>query len=214
MHSPQSVRVVTMISVLLWAAGASAQQPDLEQARDLYDTARFDEALEILDSPPATLPESERPEWAELRAVVLFALRSNEYGDALMDLAMLAPNHRLSAGLPPEIYTAFEMARAHLRDPVEANLARARALYFVADFGGALEVLEAMHEPALTHQQRVDRTVLRSLALFALQRVNDCRDALKDLARLAGTYRFDRRVPPRFKNLWHEARAGHALPRG
>lgn len=202
------MRLAVSLLLSMWSASASAQDSRLTEAQALYEEASFEEALELLDAAPAELPVAERPRWAELRAVVLFALRSDEHGDALIDLAMLAPGHRLSPGLPPEIYTAFEMARAHVRDPEETSLARARARYFVADFEGALRLLDDMREDVLTRQQWVERTVLHSLALFALQRRDDCRNRLSDLATVAPSYRFDRRVPPAFRALWNEARGG------
>lgn len=212
MHCPSVVRVLLTAIVLCWSASAAAQGPGLAQARAMYEQARFDDALEILEAPPASLSASERPRWMELRVVVLFALRSDRFGDALMDLAILAPDHQLSPGLPPRVYSAFQLARAYVLDPAEANLARARALYYVADFGGSLVVLSAMHVPSLTRQQRIERMVLRSLALFAVNRRVACRDQLAELAELEPDHRFDRRVPPEFRALWDQVRG--QPPRG
>lgn len=208
MHSYRPVRVAVTMTILLWSLGAAAEAPGLAEAREAYEDARFEDALTILEAPPADLPEGDRAQWLELRAVVLFALRSDGHGDALMDLALLAPEHELSPGLPPELYAAYDMARAFVRDPAEANLARARALYFVADFSGAMEVLGAMHAPTLTREQRVERTVLRALTLFALQRRVACRDLLSHLARIAPTFRFDQRVPPELRDMWDDVRGG------
>ena len=112
-----SVRVVliSLISILLMAESLYAQD-SLESARDLYASARYDEALTLLDRLSSDAPASEQRQSIDLyRTLCLLAVGRRDDADRAIE-AIIArdPLYRLSEDVPPRTRTAFTDAKRRL----------------------------------------------------------------------------------------------------
>jgi hypothetical protein len=116
-----SVRIglISLISILLMAESLYAQD-SLDAARDLYASARYDEALTLLDrlsSEP--LSEGSAPATQQsidlYRTLCLLAVgRRDEADRAIEAIISRDPLYRLSDDLPPRTRTAFSEAKRRL----------------------------------------------------------------------------------------------------
>src|SRR6476660_9117846 len=90
--------IVTWFVVAAGSAGAQAGSP-LEEAKALYDSASFDEALTVLDNLGRTQPETDVEEVQRYRALCLLALnRTNDAQKAIEIVFSRDPLYRLSPG--------------------------------------------------------------------------------------------------------------------
>jgi TonB family protein len=112
-----SVRVVliSLISILLMAESLYAQD-SLDSARDLYTSARYDEALRLLDRLSTDAPPSEQRQSIDLyRTLCLLAVgRRDEADRAIEAIIARDPLYRLSDEVPPRTRAAFTDAKRRL----------------------------------------------------------------------------------------------------
>jgi len=115
------------------AAGAHAQSTtSVQDARALYDSASFDEALLILDRFARTQPEVDVEEVQRYRALCLLALnRTAEAQTAIEIVLSRDPLYKLSEGdAPPRMRAAFSEVRRRLLPKVTEQLYTAAKLSF------------------------------------------------------------------------------------
>lgn len=199
---------LALFLVAAWTDGAAAQDFTLSAAFSAYERAEFEDALSIVDGLlAADPPAAERARALQLRATLLFALRQNGWRATLRELARLAPSHPVPSHLPPQLLSAWQLARASELAPNETVLARARAAYVVADFEGTLRGLREL-PAALTPEQHVEKLVLEALARFGLRDLAGTQRVLRRLARVSPETSFGRQVPPSFHEAWDRARNG------
>ena len=122
-----------LVWLVLGLASASAQsnQP-LDDAKTLYDSASFDEALQLLDGLGRTQPETDVEEVQRYRALCLLALnRTNDAQKAIEIVFSRDPLYRLSPGeAPPRMQAAFAEVRKRLLPSVTEQLYAAAKLSF------------------------------------------------------------------------------------
>jgi hypothetical protein len=122
-----------LVWLVLGLASASAQsnQP-LDDAKTLYDSASFDEALQLLDGLGRTQPESNVEEVQRYRALCLLALnRTNDAQKAIEIVFSRDPLYRLSPGeAPPRMQAAFAEVRKRLLPSVTEQLYASAKLSF------------------------------------------------------------------------------------
>jgi tetratricopeptide (TPR) repeat protein len=122
-----------LVSLVLGLGSASAQsnQP-LDDAKTLYDSASFDEALQLLDGLGRTQPETDVEEVQRYRALCLLALnRTNDAQKAIEIVFSRDPLYRLSPGeAPPRMQAAFAEVRKRLLPSVTEQLYAAAKLSF------------------------------------------------------------------------------------
>jgi TonB family protein len=115
----------------LAAAGAQSGSP-LENAKALYDSASFDEALTVLDRLGTTQPEADVEEVQRYRALCLLALnRTAEAQNAIEVVFSRDPLYKLAEGdAPPRMRAAFTEVRRRLLPKVSEQLYAAAKLSF------------------------------------------------------------------------------------
>jgi len=122
-----------LVWLVLGLASASAQsnQP-LDDAKTLYDSASFDEALQLLDGLGRTQPETNVEEVQRYRALCLLALnRTNDAQKAIEIVFSRDPLYRLSPGeAPPRMQAAFAEVRKRLLPSVTEQLYASAKLSF------------------------------------------------------------------------------------
>ena len=122
-----------LVWLILGLASASAQsnQP-LDDAKTLYDSASFDEALQLLDGLGRTQPETDVEEVQRYRALCLLALnRTNDAQKAIEIVFSRDPLYRLSPGeAPPRMQAAFAEVRKRLLPSVTEQLYASAKLSF------------------------------------------------------------------------------------
>jgi TonB family protein len=104
-------------------AGAQSGTP-LENAKALYDSASFDEALTVLDRLGSTQPEADVEEVQRYRALCLLALnRTAEAQKAIEVVFSRDPLYKLAEGdAPPRMRAAFTEVRRRLLPKVTEQL--------------------------------------------------------------------------------------------
>ena len=128
-------RVLTVILLLLTfdLTNARAQSGSpLENAKAMYDSASFDEALTVLDRLNRTQPETDVEEVQRYRALCLLALnRTTEAESAIEVVFSRDPLYKLSDGdAPPRMRAAFTDVRRRLLPKVTEQLYAAAKLSF------------------------------------------------------------------------------------
>src|SRR5678815_4116082 len=90
-------------------AGVSADDAQLDRAKELYRSAAYDEALGVLDAIRATAPSPETLEVSEYRVFCLVALdRKDEARNAIAALISANPFYELSeAQASPRVRAVF-----------------------------------------------------------------------------------------------------------
>jgi hypothetical protein len=124
-------------AILVWlvlglaSAGAQSNQP-LDDAKTLYDSASFDEALQLLDGLGRTQPETNVEEVQRYRALCLLALnRTSDAQKAIEIVFSRDPLYRLSPGeAPPRMQAAFAEVRKRLLPSVTEQLYASAKLSF------------------------------------------------------------------------------------
>jgi tetratricopeptide (TPR) repeat protein len=124
-------------AILVWlvlglsSASAQSNQP-LDDAKTLYDSASFDEALQVLDNLGRTQPETDVEEVQHYRALCLLALnRTNDAQKAIEIVFSRDPLYRLSPGeAPPRMQAAFAEVRKRLLPSVTEQLYASAKLSF------------------------------------------------------------------------------------
>jgi len=121
-----------VICLFAAAAGARAQSNQLDDAKTLYDSASFDEALQLLDTLGRTQPENNVEEVQRYRALCLLALnRTNDAQKAIEIVFSRDPLYRLSPGeAPPRMQAAFAEVRKRLLPSVTEQLYASAKLSF------------------------------------------------------------------------------------
>lgn len=106
--------LVSLVGVLLVAAPVHAQDR-IEAARELYASAQYDEALEVLGRLSAAAPSTERQSIDLYRTLCLFAVGRRDEADRTIE-AIIArdPMYRPGDDLSPRTQTAFSDARKRL----------------------------------------------------------------------------------------------------
>jgi TonB family protein len=115
----------------LATAGAQSGSP-LEDAKALYDSASFDEALTVLDRLSSTQPEKDVAEVQRYRALCLLALnRMTEAQTAIEVVFSRDPFYKLEEGdAPPRMRAAFTEVRRRLLPKVTEQLYASAKLNF------------------------------------------------------------------------------------
>jgi len=114
------------------AAGARAQSNQLDDAKTLYDSASFDEALQLLDNLGRSQPETDVEEVQRYRALCLLALnRTNDAQKAIEIVFSRDPLYKLAPGeAPPRMQQAFAEVRKRLLPSVTEQLYASAKLSF------------------------------------------------------------------------------------
>ena len=123
--------ILTWLIFAAGSAGAQAGSP-LDNAKALYDSASFDEALAVLDNMGRTQPETDVEEVQRYRALCLLALnRMPEAQSAIEIVFSRNPMYKLSEGeAPPRMQAAFNDVRRRLLPKVTEQLYAAAKLSF------------------------------------------------------------------------------------
>ena len=98
------------------SASASADDAQLDHAKELYRSAAYDEALGVLDALRATAPSTETLEVSEYRVFCLVALdRKDEARNAIATLISANPFYELSeTQASPRVRAVFTEVRKSL----------------------------------------------------------------------------------------------------
>jgi TonB family protein len=151
--------LLALVASVPLAAPVAAQAPPkdpLGAARDLYASARYDEALAVLDDlhPAADTPVTERRSIEQYRSLCLLALgRGQEAETAIAQVITADPTYVPSdAEASPRVRTAFsEVRRRLLPDIARARYADAKASFDRKDYAAAKEafgsILDLLDDP-------------------------------------------------------------------
>jgi TonB family protein len=157
--TPLGARAVVAIAVVVWLTAPPnlVAQDTLARAKDLYNTAAYDEALLVLNRLRQTAPNSESTEIAGYQAFCLLALgRTLDARQAISALVKSDPLYRLSeANSSPRMRAVFnEVRRDLLPGIVQQTYDQAKAAYdrkepdvAVREFDRVLALLD---EPGLS----------------------------------------------------------------
>jgi len=121
-----------VICLFAGATAARTQSDQLDDAKTLYDSASFDEALQLLDNLGRTQPENNVEEVQRYRALCLLALnRTNDAQKAIEIVFSRDPLYRLAPGeAPPRMQAAFAEVRKRLLPSVTEQLYASAKLSF------------------------------------------------------------------------------------
>jgi TonB family protein len=125
--------VAWLVCLTLGLAGAHAQSgSSIQDAKALYDSASFDEALTVLDRIARTQPEVDVEDVQRYRALCLLALnRTAEAQTAIEVVLSRDPLYKLSDGdAPPRMRAAFSEVRRRLLPKVTEQLFTSAKLSF------------------------------------------------------------------------------------
>jgi TonB family protein len=134
--------VLVSISTAVPAAAQVSSKDPLGAARDLYASARYDEALAVLDDlhPAADTPVTERRSIEQYRSLCLLALgRGQEAESAIAQVITADPSYVPSeAEASPRVRGAFSDVRKRLLpDIANARYADAKAMFDRKDYPAA-----------------------------------------------------------------------------
>jgi len=143
---------LALASSVISAVPAAAQAPPkdpLGAARDLYASARYDEALAVLDDlhPAADTPATERRSIEQYRSFCLLALgRGQEAETAIAQVITADPTYVPSeTEASPRVRTAFsDVRRRLLPDIAKARYADAKAIFDRKDYPAAKDAFRAV----------------------------------------------------------------------
>jgi TonB family protein len=150
------------------SAVVSADDAQLDRAKELYRSAAYDEALGVLDDIRATAPSTETLEVSEYRVFCLVALdRKDEARNAIAALISANPFYELSeAQASPRVRAVFKEVRKSLLPAlVQSAYAEAKAAFDRKDAESAAgfeRVLTLLRDPELS-----SNTDLGDLAVVA-----------------------------------------------
>ena len=125
--------VAWLVCLTLGLAGAHAQSGStLQDAKALYDSASFDEALTVLDRIARTQPEADVADVQRYRALCLLALNRTADAQTAIEVVLSRdPLYKLSEGdAPPRMRAAFSEVRRRLLPKVTEQLYTSAKLSF------------------------------------------------------------------------------------
>ena len=139
------------------AAPAAAQQNALDMARDLYASARYDEALQVLDGlRPGPGPSNDLKSIEQYRSLCLLALGRGEEAEAAIAAVISAdPLYQPDESeASPRVRAAFsEVRQRQLPEIARARYAAAKATFDRRDFGESQrqfgELLRLIDDPEM-----------------------------------------------------------------
>ncbi len=138
------------------SVSASADDAQLDHAKELYRSAAYDEALGVLDTIRATAPSKETLEASEYRVFCLVALdRKDEARNAIATLISANPFYELSeAQASPRVRAVFtEVRKSLLPSLVQTAYTEAKAAFDRKDpesAAGFERVLTLLRDPDLS----------------------------------------------------------------
>lgn len=150
------------------STSVSADDAQLDRAKELYRSAAYDEALGVLDSIRATAPSTETLEVSEYRVFCLVALdRKDEARNAIAALISANPFYELSeAQASPRVRAVFsEVRKSLLPSLVQSAYAQAKSAFDRKDPESATafeRVLTLLRDPDVS-----SNTDLADLAVVA-----------------------------------------------
>jgi TonB family protein len=122
-----------LVCLTLGLAGARAQPgPSLQEARALYDSASFDDALTVLNRLARAQPETDVVDVQRYRALCLLALNRTADAQTAIEIVLSRePLYTLSEGdAPPRMRSAFSDVRRRLLPKVTEQLYTSAKLAF------------------------------------------------------------------------------------
>src|SRR3954465_11363255 len=140
-------RILVTVSILVaFAAPAHAQLRDgrenpLTAARDLYASARYDEALAVLNGLPSDAVASDRKSIEQYRSLCLLALgRGSEAESAIAAVITADPSYLPGeVEASPRVRAAFSDVRKRLLpDIANSRYGEAKSLFDRKDYTGAV----------------------------------------------------------------------------
>jgi hypothetical protein len=140
------------------SAPVSADDAQLDRAKELYRSAAYDEALGVLDAIRATAPSTETLEASEYRVFCLVALdRKDEARTAIAALISANPFYQLSeAQASPRVRAVFaEVRKSLLPSLVQSAYTQAKAAFDRKDpdsAAGFERVLTLLRDPDLSSE--------------------------------------------------------------
>jgi TonB family protein len=153
-HQVRRVAVALLLSASI-ANHPAAAQDALTVARDLYATARYEEALRVLDAVETTAPKATRQSADLYRTLCLLAVGRVDEADQTIE-AIIARDPLFQPGdeLPPRTRIAFSDARKRLLPViVQQQYADAKAAFDRQEYETAAatfkRVLDALNEPEI-----------------------------------------------------------------
>jgi hypothetical protein len=165
-----AVRCGSLLAIVLLAVGASVAASDesLARAKELYQSAAYDEALAMLDQVPADASGPDRMEVSEYRLFCLIALdRKVDARVAIESMVGADPFYQMSTEqASPRVRTMFKDIRQSLLPAiVQREYAAARAAFDKQDPDAAAKferVMRLLDDPILTSNPSL--TDLRTVA--------------------------------------------------
>jgi TonB family protein len=162
------------VTILLSAAGASAQEGDLAAARELYASASYDDALAVLNRLRSTdHPAGQSRAIEQYRAFCLLALgRAADAQQAIEAVIVAEPNYQPNENeVSPRVRTAFaDVRRRMLPGIIQQKYALAKTAFERKDFKAAAtgfsQVLVALADPAVVAE--ASRPPLSDLRMLAV----------------------------------------------
>jgi TonB family protein len=162
------------VTILLSAAGASAQEGDLAAARELYASASYDDALAVLNRLRSTdHPAGQSRAIEQYRAFCLLALgRAADAQQAIEAVIVAEPNYQPNENeVSPRVRTAFAAVRRRmLPGIIQQKYALAKTAFERKDFKAAAtgfsQVLVALADPAVVAE--ASRPPLSDLRMLAV----------------------------------------------
>jgi TonB family protein len=146
--------MLTSVLFVVMVAAAAADQDSLTSARELYASANYEDALNVLSKMPPNRPADEARTIEQYRAFCLLALgRNGEAERAIEAVVAAAPTFRPSDGdISPRVRAAFvDVRRRMLPSIIQQKYAGSKAAYdrkqFEAAADGFADVLTMMADP-------------------------------------------------------------------
>ena len=157
------MKILLVATIVLSAAGASAQDADISAARDLYASASYDDALAMLNRlRSAEHPASQSRAIEQYRAFCLLALgRSADAEQAIEAVVAAEPSFQPGdADASPRIRSAFTSVRRRmLPSIIQAKYAQAKASFdrkeFAAAADGFTQVLTALADQDVAAESKL-----------------------------------------------------------
>jgi len=162
------------VTILLSAAGAYAQDGDLNAARELYASASYDDALAVLNRLRSSdHPPNQSRAIEQYRAFCLLALgRAADAQQAIEAVVAAEPSYTPNeSDVSPRVRTAFaDVRRRMLPVIIQQKYAQAKTAFDRKEFGAAAsgfsQVLVALADPAVSAEAaRPPLSDLRMLAV-------------------------------------------------
>ena len=142
-----------LVAMLVLSAQLSAQD-SLAAARDLYASARYDEALAVLDRLPGSVTAIDEQQSIDLyRTLCLLAVGRDDEAARIMEAIIVRnPQFRPGDDLPPRTRIAFNDARRRVLPAIiQQQYAAAKDTFDRSEFEAAAaafkRVLDAIHDP-------------------------------------------------------------------